>query len=203
MERVVCLVDGFNLYHSLEVSPSLRQYKWLDLDKLCRCFTTRKQQLEELYYFTALTHWNPEKVRRHRTFIRALQFRGARIVYGEFRRVDRICRLCHGTYKTFEEKQTDVNIAIYLFRLAIQDRFDTALVVSGDSDLVPSIDAVHATFPSKRIGILIPPGRRAGLLKDIADFHAKITERHLRSSLLDFEIDLGDGETLRCPDAWR
>ncbi|GAJ06134.1 unnamed protein product, partial [marine sediment metagenome] len=64
-----------------------------------------------------------------------------------------------------EEERTDVNIAIYLFKLAIQDKFDKAYIISGDSDLIPSIEAVKILFPHKQIGVTIPIGRRAELLK--------------------------------------
>lgn len=203
MNRVVFLVDGFNLYHAIASSLRFRCYKWLDLVKLTKWFARPKDSVVGVYYFTALVTWNAEKLARHRTYIRALQSRGVNIVYGEFKRRDHMCRLCNRVYQTFEEKQTDVNIAIHLFRLAVADDFDTAVIVSGDSDLIPSMTAVRQTFPAKQIRVVIPIGRAAEALKKAADFSERMKEVHLRSSLFPLEIDLGRGEILACPHKWR
>jgi len=122
VNRVIAFVDGFNLYHSLQENPAYSKYKWLDIRKLLESYVSPKE-LKEIYYFTALVHWKPDKVNRHKIFIRALEQTGVNVVYGEFRKKDRYCSRCKEYYPTFEEKQTDVNIAIHLFRLAIEDRY--------------------------------------------------------------------------------
>ncbi len=106
-------------------------------------------------------------------------------------------------YQTYEEKQTDVNIAIQLFRSAIQDEYDTAMIVSGDSDLIPSIEAVKTTFPEKQVGIIIPIGRRAELLKQTSDFHMKIKEKHLKSSTFEEVIQVNNNTQILCPPTWK
>ena len=63
--------------------------------------------------------------------------------------MDRTCRVCRQPYRTFEEKQTDVNIAIKILETAVKDEWDIAYVVSGDSDLIPSLKAVKRLFPMK------------------------------------------------------
>ena len=139
MEKVIFFIDGFNLYHAL-ANKRFYRYKWLDLSGLAKKFITKNDKIEDIYYFTALATWSPDKVRRHKTFIKAQEINGIRIIYGEFKKRDKHCRICEKTYQTFEEKQTDVNIAIQLFKLAIQDKYDKALIISGDSDLIPSIE---------------------------------------------------------------
>jgi len=202
MEKVIFFIDGFNLYHSIANERRFNKYKWIDLSKLANNFITKKEHIEEIYYFTALTPWSPDKTNRQKIFIKAQELKGIKTVYGEFRRKDRICRLCKKTYTTFEEKRTDVNIAIYLFKLAIQDKFDKAYIISEDSDLVPSIEAVKILFPHKQIGVIIPIGRHAELLKQKCDFHMKIKEKHLKSSILPDIIPLKDNKQLVCPESW-
>ena len=107
------------------------------------------------------------------------------------------------TYKTFEEKQTDVNIAIQLFKLAIQDKYDKAFIISGDSDLIPSIEAVKSTFPNKQIGVIIPIGRSAEQLKQTCDFYMKMKEKHLNASMLPDVLNLGNGKKLERPTYWK
>lgn len=203
MNRIIVFVDGFNLFHALDKYQKYHKYKWLDLSRLARCFVSKNEKIIDIYYFTALANWSQEKVKKHRIYIRALDIKNVQIVYGEFRRRDKFCPLCKRTFQTYEEKQTDVNIAIQLFELAIEDKYDTAIIISGDSDLIPSISAVRKTFPTKKIGVVIPIGRRAELLKQTCDFHIKMKEKHLRSSLFVREIDIGNNQKLICPPNWR
>ena len=203
MEKVIFFIDGFNLYHALLENKRYNRYKWIDLYSLAKKFISKNDKIEEIYYFTALATWSTDKVKRHKLFIKAQEIKGARIIYGEFKKRDKYCRICKNTYQTFEEKQTDVNIAIQLFKLAIQEKYDKALIISGDSDLIPSIEAVKSTFPSKQIGVIIPIGRRAEQLKQTCDFYMKIKEKHLKASMLPDVINLGDGKKIERPKHWK
>jgi uncharacterized LabA/DUF88 family protein len=53
--------------------------------------------------------------------------------------------------KETPSEMTDVNIATELLMDAFNDRFDLALVISGDSDLVPPILALKQKFTGKRV----------------------------------------------------
>ena len=121
---------------------------------------------------------------------------------GQFQKVTKKCRKRNRSYNTFEEKKTDVNIAVEILKSAFQDEFDTAILLSADSDLAPAIEAVKTLFPSKSIGVLIPINWRAELLKQVCDFHMKIKEKHLRSSQFSEKISLGDGKVLTKPPSW-
>lgn len=203
MNRVIFLFDGFNLYHALQQHPAYHRYHWVDLSKLASCYVTKKDQIVDLLYFTAYVTWNPQKLTRQQTFVRALQTRQVTVIFGKFKHRDRRCPNCGKPYRTFEEKQTDVNMAIQLFEAALEDRFDTAILVSGDSDLVPSIQAVKSSFPAKRVGVVIPIGRHAEELKQLCDFHIRMKEKHLRDSQLPDELELGEDHTLVRPPSWR
>lgn len=203
MEKVIFFIDGFNLYHALLDNKRLNQYKWLDLTSLTHKFILKTDKIEDIYYFTALTTWSPDKVKRHKDFIKAQEIKGVKIIYGEFKRKDKLCPICKKTYQTFEEKQTDVNIAIQLLKLAIQDKYDKAFIISGDSDLIPSIEAVKSAFPNKQIGVIIPIYRSAEQLKQTCDFYMKMKEKHLQSSMLPDVIDLGKGKKLERPQSWK
>jgi len=201
LKKHVLLIDGFNLYHSLLNESSLHKYKWINLYKLAEILIPKTHDISDVYYFTALANWDQQKVARHRLFIRVQEFYGVKIVYGKFKMREKRCRLCHGVYKIPEEKQTDVNIAITLFTLAQKDEFDTATILSGDSDLIPSIKAVKNVFPLKRIGIAIPIHRSANELQEVADFYMKIKLKHLNSCLLPEKVDTGRGVITR-PSGW-
>jgi uncharacterized LabA/DUF88 family protein len=202
MNRIIFLIDGFNLYHALQRNSSYRKYKWLNYYKLAQCYITTKDKIVDVYYFTALAHWNPDKVIRHRVFIKASENAGVKIVYGEFKRKTRKCQICKKEYLSFEEKQTDVNIALYLFKLAVQDKYDKAFLISGDSDLIPSIETVKNTFPTKSVNVIIPIGSRSESLKHTADGHMKMKEKQLQSSLFPDTITLPGDNILKKPEEW-
>lgn len=203
MNRVAIFIDGFNIYHALNDDPSYHKYKWLNLEKFSKCFIGPKDNIVDICYFTAYTTWDQQKLARHKNYVMALRLVNVQIILGAFRRKDRICRICHKQYKTFEEKQTDVNIAIKLFQTAIADLWDTALIISGDSDLIPAIQAIKTTFPTKQIGIVIPIGRRAEELKQISDFHRKVKKKHLETCQFDDIITIDENHILKRPDSWK
>ncbi|PIS33719.1 MAG: hypothetical protein COT38_03750 [Candidatus Omnitrophica bacterium CG08_land_8_20_14_0_20_41_16] len=203
MNRIAFFIDGFNLYPSLDSNPLYNKYKWLNLNKLAHCFVTSHDKVEKVLYFTTYVTWDQVKLVKHQTYVKALQSVGVEVVFGAFRYVDKFCRICHKQYKIFEEKQTDVNIAIKLLQTAVQDLWDTAIIVSGDSDLIPAIQAVKTTFPEKRIGLVIPIGRRAEELKQVVDFHMKLKEKHLATSQFEDVVTIDGGVKLARPNTWK
>jgi uncharacterized LabA/DUF88 family protein len=202
MPRVAFFIDGFNVYHALDEQKKYWKYKWLNYAKLATCYITTKDTVNNIFYFSALAYWNPEKVRRHNILISGLKHFGVEVILGEFKLKDKKCRSCHCLYQTYEEKQTDVNISIKLFQEAIYDNYDTAIIISGDSDLIPALKVVKTTFPTKQIGIIIPIGRRAESLKNTADFYMKMKEKHLASSQFDNPFDIGS-DILQRPSHWK
>jgi len=199
MNKVAVYIDGFNLYHSIKEN----KYKWLNLRKLSELFLRKDETLVELNYFSALAHWNIEKVNRHKLFLKALEQEDVKIILGEFKKVTRYCRNCKSQYKTHEEKQTDVNIAIELLAGAINDIYDEAIIISGDSDLITAIKKVKELFPNKKVGVILPIGRRSESLKQVCDFYMKMKKKHLDSSLFDEDITIADGKSISCPGKWK
>jgi uncharacterized LabA/DUF88 family protein len=202
MKKTVFFIDGFNLYHSI-ANPNYQKYKWLDLAALANHFTNKREKIIDIYFFTALAHWNEDKVKRHKIYIEALKSTGIKIIEGVFRKVDKKCRHCHQWYKTYEEKQTDVNIAVNLFKLAIYDRFDKAFIISGDSDLIPAIKAIKENFSQKEIVVVIPIHQKAYHLKTVCDSYIRIKEHHLEQYQFPDVITLKSGKILSRPILWK
>lgn len=202
MNRIIFLIDGFNLYHALSYKSDYHKYKWLDLRKLAGCVVKKTDQVKEIYYFTAYATWSPDKVKRHKLITSAYQDLGIKVITGVFRSKGRKCSLCHKTSWTYEEKRTDVNIAIELFDLAMKDRFDTAIIVSGDSDLIPAIERVKTNFREKKVGLFIPIGRKAKELTKACDFRIKMKQMHLRTCQLNNPYMTKEKEKLIAPAGW-
>jgi len=97
---------------------------------------------------------------------------------------------------------TDVNIAVRLLTDAMDDAFDTAMIVSADSDLVPPVEAVRKRFPSKRIIIARPPKRQSVRLESAANASFTIGRKKLHDSQLPDTITKPDGFVLSRPASW-
>lgn len=201
MKRVQLFIDGFNLYHSIMGIQAFRGYRWLNFRQLGDHIISSREEIESIYFFTAFYPGESAKRLRHQTFIRAQQAFGVTTVLGEFRRKHKHCAACGRTTLGYEEKETDVNIAIYLLKNAMHDLYDNALIVSGDSDLIPAIRAVKELFTEKEIRIVFPPGSASEHLKLEADSYMRLKEKHLRDNQLPDPVTK-DGVSIQKPVEW-
>ncbi len=206
MPRVITYVDGFNLYFGLR-EKGWRRYYWLDLRALSETFLRPEQTLEHCHYFTARvqdTASGTQDARRQSIYLDALSTRrNLTIHYGHYLAKERTCHRCGNRWTAFEEKMTDVNIAAQLLSDAYEDRFDTAIIVSGDSDLTTPVRLVRQRFRIKRVLIAFPPARRSHELEAAANAAFVIGKDKLRKSLLPDTIPTSSGHLLRRPDSWR
>ena len=199
MKRVTVLIDGFNLYHALDDNPKLTSFKWLNVAALARSFLHTNESLVDACFFTTIPTWDPVKEKNLRTYLKALETIGTRSIFGEFHKKIIRCKKCGEFFEKYEEKQTDVNIAVELLRQAQADAFDTVIVLSGDSDLIAAIRLVRGTYPQKKVAIAIPPGRRAEQLKSVAHFHLKIRTEQIQNNQFPTIIDLPEGHRIISP----
>lgn len=143
--RVMVYVDGFNLYFGM-LDAGLLNCKWLDVNSLITRSLSTDQQLVTIKYFTSRVTNNPAKQKRQTTYLEALETTDIKIVYGLYKAKEIECNNCGHQWQISNEKMTDVNIATHLLTDAFLDIYDTAILISGDSDLVPPIKAVHHLF---------------------------------------------------------
>jgi uncharacterized LabA/DUF88 family protein len=201
MERVVVYVDGFNLYFRL-MEAGLKKYRWLDIYALAKNILKDNQSLVAVKYFTSRVNNDPEKQKRQTTHIEALQTTGICIFYGHYQNDNIECKICGNTWKKGNEKMTDVNIATNLIIDAYMDIYDTAILISGDSDLVPPIRSVHKYFHSKRVVIAFPPRRKNNTVAIASKGNFIIGRKKLIESQLPLTISKKDGFILEKPKEW-
>lgn len=199
MNRVGVFIDGFNLYHAIEDLRLDRKYKWLNVVGLAKALITKKDHVAHFAFFTTIVPWSDEKAARHREYISALGWAGAEVILGEFHRKDILCAKCHKVFSRYEEKQTDVNIAVQLLKHAQKNTCDTFLLISGDSDLVPAVTLIKELYPQKKIVVGVPPGRRAKQLLQVAHGHQKIRSYHITNNPLPTTIILPSGHRIISP----
>ena len=80
-----------------------------------------------------------------------------------------------------EEKGSDVNLATHLLHDAHMGRFDVAVVVSNDSDLLEPIKIVRQVL-KKKVGILNPHPKASRALLPQIDFIKQIRPGVLKAS---------------------
>ncbi len=209
LTRTIVYIDGFNFYFgSLKKTP----YKWLNLQSLfCDVFKDRNDIVAIKYYTArvAPTPADPNVSNRQDAYLRALQETCpiVTIHYGHFLRhavslentqpPPSICRVWKN-----EEKGSDVNIAVHLVNDAWKDSFETAIIVSNDSDLTEALRIVKQEH-HKTVGLVTPgaPKRKTSRqLLRYADFVTPIRSTALRNHQLP---DLIPGTSITKPAIWK
>ena len=201
-ERVVAYVDGFNLYFGMK-EGNHNDTLWLDVQKLAKNLLKPNQELVYTKYFTSRVRNHPQKEKRQSTYIDAIDtLSECKIYYGHYQSQVEECRRCGHTYPYANEKMTDVNIAVQILTDAYSDKFDMALLITGDSDLVPPINSVHSLFNNKRVVVAFPPNRFNISVKNAAKGSMMIGRKKLKDSQFPERVTKMDGFTLKCPETW-
>lgn len=205
MHRVSAYIDGFNLYFGFK-QAGFKRYYWLDVRRLAQQFLRVNQTLGDVHYFTARIRDNGRNAadrKRQGTYLEALQTRRADIQYGHFLEKTVQCHHCRATWTSYEEKMSDVNLAVQLQADAFDNAFDTAFIISGDSDMAPPIRRIRQRFADKRLLVILPPARHSAELKRAAHACLHVGENELRASQLPASINKPDGYVLSRPDTWK
>lgn len=207
MKKITFLIDGFNVYHSiLQLREDTFQshglglnLKWLDLYSLCSSYVPtygKEYKLESVYYFTALAeHFrnrNPKKIERHKAYIKCLETTGIIVEYGRFKR----------TRGRYEEKQTDVAIGVRLLEILCTDKCDMAVIVSGDTDLIPAVKTCNRLFQNKKVIFGFPYARHNLDLATLCPNSFKIKQKSYKKHQFPNPTILEDGKKVYKPLRW-
>lgn len=227
--RTACFVDGYNVYYGLVHGTA---FKWLDLTSLIEKVLrvqSPQNSLAKVYYFTSpvLPQLASNGVASHEaqhTYIRALKSKGVEVVQGKHRldkgkALERVEGVAASRQRlvdiwSLEEKQTDVNLALSLYRFALKqrdlpdpERVSQLVIFSNDSDFEPALAAVREDFPEVSIGVIAPirEGMKrspSGSLKKHAHWmRSEIKDVELSSSLFPDRI-LTDKKPIFKPAYW-
>jgi uncharacterized LabA/DUF88 family protein len=200
-KRIIVYVDGFNLYFGM-VEAGIENSKWLNIKSLIESFLTQNQELIEIKYFTSRITHHPSKQKRQATYLEALETTGVNLIYGLYKAKEIECHNCGHNWAISNEKMTDVNIATHLLLDAFNDKFDTAILISGDSDLVPPIKAVHSQFKTKAVSVFFPPERHNITVAGAAKGSQIIGKKKIKDHQFPLTVTKIDGYVLTKPESW-
>jgi uncharacterized LabA/DUF88 family protein len=210
-KRSIVYIDGFNFYYALLRSEQYRAFKWLDFELLFRRIRN-DDEVVIVRYFTA--YWPDESGERHRIYTRALSTRPLiRICEGQFKRKSVRCDVtgcAHAGrryFDAFEEKETDVNIALAMLDDAYQCQCDRLILVTADTDLVPAVKMVRSRHPKLDLQLYVPgPEERFRSASELrqACHTARIFPAQLlgRCQLPD-RVETGGGDFVQKPQQWQ
>lgn len=208
--RTIFYVDGLNLYKRLLEGRS--GVKWLDLGALFESSLSANTPIVRIRYFTALVDDHDDGARRRqRQYLAALgTIHGLTIHYGTMR-TDRasmpaVVENAVGPETEVwhtREKGSDVAMSAFLFHdlVALQDRFDAAVLVTHDSDQATTIRLARKVT-DKPVGVLDPDGTRAKHLHECASFYRHIKLSAVRGSQFPEEVETSSGRKVTRPPSW-
>jgi len=140
--KVCIFIDGQNFYRSLlRYDENLR----VDYDRLALWITQAVggagASFEGAYYYVGVSPGAPALVE---AFLKGLELRPGYFVKREprVRRGGR-CPSCGSDYEYTTEKRVDTRLVADMCHFAAIGAFDTAVLVSGDDDFVPAVEAVN------------------------------------------------------------
>lgn len=202
-DRIITYIDGFNLYFGLR-EKGWQKYMWLDLTKFSAAILLKNQTLVETKYFTSRVAGNIGKQKRQNAYLDALgTLPQLRIFYGQYQLDNKQCQKCGAFYQNPQEKKTDVNIASEMLCDAFSDRFDTAILVSADSDLTAPLEAIKTFFPKKSVVVAFPPKRFSVSLQNAATASYHMGENKFKGMTMPENITLDSGFVLECPTKYK
>src|SRR2546422_156845 len=141
--KICIFFDGQNFYRSLlRYDESVR----VDYDRLAIWITQKvggdSAVFGGAYYYVGVSAGAPQQVEG---FLKGLELRPGYFVKRDprVRRTGR-CPNCGGEYDYTTEKRVDTRLVADLIHYAANGAYDAAVLVSGDDDFVPAVDAVNA-----------------------------------------------------------
>ena len=137
--RIIIFIDGSNFYHRLKYLTKGRDGSLLSFNfsKFSKWLCGDNQLAEIRYYIGAVRRQKNSKSEelyndQQRLFYKLRQ-QNVKIILGQ---------LIQHRDKSYHEKGVDVRLSVEMIRLARQDKYDVAYLLSSDTDLVPAVEEV-------------------------------------------------------------
>ncbi len=163
--KVALFFDGKNFYSAFRQYVSNRE---IDYDRLAKWLIDEASggtgELVGAYYYTGYSPPDETGSASFRNFLEGLELRLGYFIKRE-PRVGRkgSCPKCKAEYDYSTEKRVDTRLVADMIQLAAVDAYDAAVLLSGDQDFVPAVEAANAL--GKRVYIATWPS--SGVSKEL------------------------------------
>lgn len=236
-KRVNVYLDGFNFYFALKSKIAERWWKRKNSFKRCNYrklfghFLGNDEVLGDVYFFTAYKINDGGALQRHKTYIQALNSVWVKIILGKYLEKRQTYRKGNNTlvsiqfngdvlqqktclellqtleYISYEEKETDVKIALQIVEDAFLNKYQKAIIVTGDSDIVPALHTVRNLskmnhIEKKWFALVLIPWTKGRMMRQCADSVHEITAEIMEKSILPESMMIGN-EEVHIPSSWK
>ncbi|MBA3047420.1 NYN domain-containing protein [Candidatus Falkowbacteria bacterium] len=179
-KKAIVFIDGSNFYFRLkELTEDLKHISLLNFNYrkfsewLCRDF----ELINVRYYVGAVRRKknnfkSEEMYNNQQKLFRRLRKNKVNIIEGQ---------LIQHPDKIYHEKGVDVRIAVEMIRFARQNKYDTAVLVSSDNDLIPAVEEVFSF--NKKVKYVCAVNRRSFLLSKAAGDYLVLKQKNIRKFL--------------------
>jgi uncharacterized LabA/DUF88 family protein len=160
-KRCSVYIDAFNWYFGIFVHRP--EWKWLNIQSFFESLRL-DEDVVRIRLFTAIVdpslHVSSKRDRQRRYLSALKSLPKVEVILGKYQERTVTCHAAgcprHLTYRVGEEKKTDVNIAVRIIDDAINQRTDSMVIVSGDSDLEPAVEWVRRNHPAIKNTVYVP-----------------------------------------------
>ena len=209
LARTIIYIDGYNLYYSRLKGTA---YKWLDLGVLFRDQILRPQDpgasVVCIKYFTSPVKASYARHGVASVHAQSQYHRALKSIHGDLLQIVHGFHIFEATHMPshvegrlpnkqklssvwmIEEKQTDVNLALQVYRDAVRGQCDQQVICSNDSDLEPALQLIREDVPDMRIGLVVPLHRKR--FSGQAVSNKRLTQKvdWVRHHILDAELEI-------------
>ena len=175
-ERVVIFIDGSNFYHLLkDMFGSHKTLMDFNFDEFVKSLTVKRKLVRTYYYSAPLDKNKDEEVysKQQRFFEKLKKIQDFELV---------LCRMQKGKIDgetIYVVKEDDIHIAIDMVKLAYNNAYDTAILISTDGDFVPAIEAVKEK--GKKVENIAFENKFSWHLRQKSDRFRQLTKKELNN----------------------
>ena len=138
-ERVIIFIDGNNFYHIIKnmFKPSLK-LRYLNFEKFIKFLVGDRKLIRTYYYNAPLDRKKDSQsyAKQQKFFEKLSRIPNFKLVLCRMQKVKIDGKI------TYQIKEDDIHLAVDMVRLAHNNAYDTAILVSSDGDFVPAVQAV-------------------------------------------------------------
>lgn len=164
-----------------------------------------EQELVEVNYYSARPINDPQAYNNQDELFSANQLNPKfKLHLGRYKKKKFKCQNCGFKNKTFEEKESDVRVATGMLVDVFSKRCDITVIVSADSDMIPSVEIIKSFAPNHPVIAFVPPNQHSFALTGKCDATLWMEQYHARfiQSMLPDDVKLNNGHIIHRPSNW-
>lgn len=137
-ERIIIFIDGSNVYHIIKKLFPDKKPNDFNFEKFIHQLAEGRKLVKTYYYNAPL-----DRIENEDSYMKQQRF------FDKIKRIPNfnfvLCRMLKRKVNgkmIYEVKEDDIHLAVDMVKLAYNNAYDTAILVSSDGDFIPAIEAV-------------------------------------------------------------